>query len=150
MSQRFTALIWCLMLATLLPTATAQPVDAADENLQGAWTATAAERDGKAATDVIDHRLSITGNRFQIQSSDGKLLYAGTLRVNHGVKPAAVDFLHTEGHLKGKVWKGIYALSGDTLTICDNAPNPEKDRPTDFKAGSGSGYVFVTFRRTRR
>ena len=100
----------------------AQPAEEAQRKLQGTWTATKAERDGKAADDVVGHRLSFTGNRFQIQSKDGKPLYAGTVRVE-SAKPAAIDFEHTEGALKGKAWKGIYALDGDTLTTCDNAPN---------------------------
>jgi uncharacterized protein (TIGR03067 family) len=150
MMQRFTALICCLMLGPIVVPVLAQPAHEVDEDLQGTWTATTAERDGKAASDVVDHQLSITGTRFQLVSRDGKVLYAGTLRLDRRATPAAIDFLHSEGDLKGKVWKGIYALAGDTLTICDNAPNPEKDRPTAFKAGSGSGYIFVTFKRTRR
>jgi hypothetical protein len=62
-------------------------------------------------------------------------------------KPAAIDFEHKEGVLKGKAWKGIYALDGDTLTICDNAPNLNKGRPTTFEIKSGSGYVLITFKR---
>ena len=57
----------------------AQPAEEAQRKLQGTWTATKAERDGKAADDVVGHRLSFTGNRFQIQSKDGKPLYAGTV-----------------------------------------------------------------------
>jgi uncharacterized protein (TIGR03067 family) len=52
-----------------------------------------------------------------IQSKDGKSLYAGAVRVDGSAKPAAIDFEHREGVLKGKAWKGIYALDGDTLTI---------------------------------
>ena len=40
---------------------------------------------------------------------------------------------------------GIYAPDGDTLTICDNAPNQDKGRPAEFEAKMGSGYIFVTF-----
>jgi hypothetical protein len=40
--------------------------------VQGTWTATKAERDGQAVDDVVGHRLSFTGNRFQILSRDGK------------------------------------------------------------------------------
>jgi uncharacterized protein (TIGR03067 family) len=119
------------------------------KNLQGSWTATKAERDGKAADDDVGHRLSFTGNRFQIQSKDGKLLYAGTVREDPSAKPAAIDFEHTEGALKGKTWKGIYALDGDTLTTCDNAPNLDKGRPAVFEAKSGSGYVLITFKRAQ-
>jgi len=127
----------------------AQPAADTQKQLQGTWTSTKAERDGKAADDVVGHRLSLTGHRFQIQSEDGKPLYAGTVRVDPSAKPAAIDFEHTDGPLKGKAWKGIYALDGDTLTICDNAPNLDDGRPTAFEAKSGSGYVLITFRASR-
>ena len=120
------------------------------KRLQGSWTATTAERDGAAAADVVGHRLSLTAARFQIQSRDGKILYAGTVRVDPDAKPASIDFEHAEGDLKGKVWRGIYALDGDMLTICDNAPNLDKGRPAAFDARSGSGYVVITFVRAKR
>ena len=62
-------------------------------------------------------------------------------------KPAAIDFEHREGALKGKAWKGIYALDGDTLMTCDNAPNLDKGRPAAFEAKTGSGHIFITFKR---
>ena len=117
--------------------------------LQGAWIATSAEHEGKAADEVVGHKLSFAGNSFQIESKDGKALYAGTVRMDPSAKPPAIDFDHREGALSGKAWKGIYAVNGDTLTICDNAPNLEKGRPSAFEAGSGSGYVVVTFKRAK-
>ena len=147
--RRMTWATCWLILGTGLVHAFEQRAEEAPKELQGTWTATKAERDGKAADDVVGHRLSLTGNRFQIQSKDGKPLYAGTVRVDPSAKPAAIDFEHTEGDLKGKVWKGIYALDGDTLTTCDNGPNPDKGRPTAFEATSGSGYVLITFKRAK-
>ena len=44
----------------------------------------------------------LTGNRFQIQSEDGKPLYAGTVRVDPSAQPAAIDFEHTEGASNGE------------------------------------------------
>jgi uncharacterized protein (TIGR03067 family) len=139
------AVCWLILGAGLVP-AFAQPAEEAQKQLQGTWTATKAERDGKAAEDVVGHRLSFTGTRFQIRSRDGKPLYAGTFRVDPGTKPAAIDFEQTEGALKGKVWKGIYALDGDTLTMCDNAPNLNKGRPAAFEAKPGSGHIVITFK----
>jgi uncharacterized protein (TIGR03067 family) len=141
--HRLISAMCCLILGTGL--VLAQPTEQAQQ-LQGTWIATKAERNGKAADDVVGHRLSFTGNRFQIQSKDGKPLYAGTVRVDPTAKPAAIDFEHTEGVVKGKAWKGIYGLDGDTLTICDNAPNLDERRPTAFEAKSGSGYVLITFK----
>jgi uncharacterized protein (TIGR03067 family) len=142
------AMCW-LIIGTALVPAFAQPAEEAHKKLQGPWTATRAERDGQAADDVVGHRLSFTGNRFQIQSKDGKPLYTGAVRVDPRAKPAAIDFEHAEGALKGKAWKGIYALDGDTLTICDNAPNLDKSRPAAFEAKRGSGYVLITFKRAK-
>jgi hypothetical protein len=55
----------------------------------------------------------------------------------------------TEGALKGKAWKGIYALDGDTLTTCDNAPDLDKGRPAAFETKAGSGHIFITFQRAK-
>ena len=125
-----------MILGTGLAVAVAQPVDEAQKKLLGARIATRGQRDGEAVDDVVGHRLTFAGNRFQIQSQDGKPLYAGTVRINSSASPAAIDFQHTDGELKGKAWKGIYALDGDRLTICDNAANVDKGRPTTFEAKS--------------
>jgi hypothetical protein len=64
MRRLISAICTGLILGTGLVLAFAQPADDAQQKLQGAWTATKAERDGKAADDVVGHRLSFTGNSF--------------------------------------------------------------------------------------
>lgn len=147
--HRLISAIGCLILGTGFLLACAQLAEDSQKQLQGTWTATKAERNGTAADDVVGHRLSFSGTRFQLQSEDGQLLYAGTVRVDPSAKPAGIDFEHTEGALKGKMWQGIYALDGDTLTVCDNAPNLDKGRPVAFEATSESGYVLITFKRAK-
>ena len=147
--RRMTWATCWLILGTGLVPAFAHSAEDAQKKLQGTWAATKAERDGKAADDVVGHRLSFTVNRFQIRSKDGKTLYEGTFRVDAKTKPAAIDFEHTQGDLKGKSWKGIYALDGDTLTTCDNAPDLDKGRPAAFEAKAGSGHVLITFKRAK-
>jgi uncharacterized protein (TIGR03067 family) len=140
----------CRLILTMgLVFAYAQPAEAAPQELQGLWTATQAEREGEAADDVVGNQLSVTGDRFEIHSKEGKLLYVGTVQVDPSAKPAAIDFEHREGMLEGKVWKGIYTLEGGTLTICDNAPKLDKSRPAAFEAKIGSGYVLITFERAK-
>ena len=134
----------CGFALTFAPLAKADPTP-----LEGNWTATTATRDGKAANDVVGHRLSISGDSFEIKSGDGTLLYAGTIRLHPATKPAAIDFEHNQGDLNGKDWKGIYALDGDTLTVCDNAPNLKKGRPAALEAKKGSGYILITFSRAK-
>ena len=139
---------WLIVAIGLVP-AFAQPMTEVEKTLEGTWMATKAERDGQAAEDVVGHRLSFTRNRFRIQSRDGRPLYAGTFGVNPVPNPATIDFQHTEGPMKGKAWKGIYTVDGDTLRVCDNAPNPDTGRPTAFGAKAGSGHIFITFTRGR-
>jgi uncharacterized protein (TIGR03067 family) len=148
MQRRTSAMCW-LITSTALVLACALPAKAAEATLQGTWIATKAEQDGKAADDLLRHRLSIMGNRFEIRSKDGKPLYAGTVQMNPSAKPATIDFQQKKGVLNGKVWKGIYVVDGDTLTTCDNAPNMKKSRPSAFEAKSGSGYVLITFNRAK-
>ena len=107
---------------------------AADKELQGTWTATKAERDGKPAADVVGHRLFFSGDRFEIQSKDRKSLYSGTIRVDASAKPTAIDFEHAEGGLKAQGVEGHLCLDGETLTICDNAENLDAARPWEFEA----------------
>ena len=141
------AVCW-LILGTGLGFAFAQPAEDAQKKLQGTWTATQAARDGNAADDVVGHRLSFTGNRFRIQSKDGKPLYAGTVRVDPSAKPAAIDFEHTEGALKGKAWKGIYALDGDTLTLC--VDEKTRARPKALESKEGTEIVVAVFKREKK
>ena len=92
-----------LMLAAGLVLVCAPPASA-QTALEGNWNATRAERDGKAADDVVGHRLALAGNRFEIRSNDGKTLYAGTFRTDPRAKPAAIDFANTTATPDGPRW----------------------------------------------
>ena len=147
--QRLFSVMCGLILATGLVLAGAGPA-AAQATLQGSWTATKAEHDGKPADDVVGHGLTFTGDRFEIRSKDGRtVVYTGTFRTDQNAKPASIDFVNTEGTDKGKTWAGIFTFDGDTLMTCDNAPDVAKARPTAFEAKSGSGHILVTFARAR-
>jgi uncharacterized protein (TIGR03067 family) len=142
------AFAWAICWAGILQAAAGRAADAA-KALQGTWEATSAVREGKAAPDLVGHRLSFAAGRFTIRSRGGKVLYRGTFRADPGVKPAAIDFTHAEGALKGKTWKGVYALEGGTLRVCDNGADPDKGRPAGFRTTAGSGHVCLVFKRVR-
>jgi uncharacterized protein (TIGR03067 family) len=145
--RRITLTTCFLVVATgLTPAVSATDVPG---RLQGTWLAEKAEIDGNKANNVIGHKLSFASNRFEIRSKDGKPLYEGNMRTDPNAKPPAIDFEHTSGALAKKVWMGIYRLDGDTLTICDNAPNLNKPRPTTFEWKAGTGDECVTFGRAK-
>jgi len=137
-----------LILGAGLMLAGARPA-AAQAALEGNWIATQAETNGAASPEVVGHRLSFSGGRFEIKSKDGKTVFAGTVRTDPKATPAAIDFMHGEGALAGKTWQGIYKIDGGTLTVCDNAADLAKARPAVFAAGRGSGYVLITFARAK-
>jgi uncharacterized protein (TIGR03067 family) len=143
-----------LTLTAGLALAAAAPGDDAankkvGEALQGTWTVVSAERNGKAANDVKGHQLIFAGDNFTIKNKDGKLVYEGTFQVDSSKKPMVIDFKHTGDALKGKTWKGIFVVDGDTLKTCDNAPSLDKDRPSDFNAKESSGYIAIVFKRVK-
>jgi hypothetical protein len=55
--RRLLPLFCWLILGPLLFPALAQSAEQAEKKLQGSWTATKAERDGKAVDDVVGNRL---------------------------------------------------------------------------------------------
>jgi uncharacterized protein (TIGR03067 family) len=148
MQLRILAMSWLLIFSALV-LACALPAKATETTLQGTWIAAKAQQDGKAADELVGHRLSLMGSRFEIRSKDDKPLYSGVVQINPSVKRATIDFQQKEGTLNGKLWKAIYVVDGDTLTTCDNAQNLKKGRPTAFEAKSGSGYVLTTFKRAK-
>jgi uncharacterized protein (TIGR03067 family) len=115
-------------------------------DLEGAWVAFAAERDGAAADELVGHRIEFTGDHFSITKA-GSVIFAGRVAVAPETVPAAIDFTIEEGEAKGQSWQGIYRIENATLTICDNAPDRQAKRPSDFAAPKGSGYVCLQFRR---
>ena len=141
--MRSARLLWTIGSLLAILVATVAPAQDTG-NIQGAWTVVSAERDAKPTAEVAGHRLTFSGDTFTIQH-EGHALYRGTYSVDPSRKPASIDFLHGEGTLKGKSWKGIYRLDGEALKICDNAPNTAKARPTRFAASSG--YICIVFKR---
>ena len=117
--------------------------------LDGTWTAVSAERNGKPADELTGHRLTFAGDTFVIER-DGKTLYTGTFKTDPAKTPAQIDFVQTEEQDKGKTWRGIYALEGDTLRTNDNAPDVAKPRPTRFATAPGSGHVMLVFKRAAK
>ena len=134
-------------IALLLMAATLMVGEAGAETpLQGTWLAESAKEAGVDSSEIIGHRLSFDGNRFRI-TKDGKLLYGGTFTVDPSANPSSISFDQNETQSLAGVWRGIYALTGNTLTICDNAPDTSMPRPTGFAECIAPGYVVIRFKR---
>jgi uncharacterized protein (TIGR03067 family) len=62
--------------------------------------------------------------------------------------PRAIDVLQVQGAEGRVTLRGIYALEGDTLSIC--LGRPDGDRPTFMRTGVGSGNTRIVFRRVKK
>lgn len=120
-------------------------------DLDGTWEVTKANREGKEAPDVIGHRLTIQGDRFEIRERD-KLLFKGTLKVDKTRESLwRFECVHTDGEQKGKTWSGVMRSSGpDLLEVCDNAIDPTKPGPRRLESRPDSGTILLTFKRVPR
>lgn len=121
---------------------------AADKSrLQGTWTATVAERNGRPAPEILGNQITFRGDEFVIRNRDGQRLYEGTFRKDPTQQPTAIDFRHLTGSMRGRIWLGIFHREGDMLKISDNAADPNQPRPTRFN--EARGYVNIIFQRDR-
>jgi len=141
-----------LVLATNLvavPDRVIPPESSADElnRLEGTWALASGEKDGKSFSEdtVKAGRLILRRDSHEMKL-DGDA-YKGKQVVDPRPDPKVFDFNDAEGPFKGNVARGIYKTDGDLLRIC-LAP-PGKDRPKEFKTGSGTGSILCVWKRVK-
>jgi uncharacterized protein (TIGR03067 family) len=117
------------------------------EKFRGTWKWVFMESEGTKLPEATfkDSRLIMDGDKFIAR--DPQATYRGTFTVSVNQKPKTIDVTFTEGPEKGKSFKGIYELQGDTYKVCLALPG--KDRPTEFVSKPESGHVLEVLRRER-
>jgi uncharacterized protein (TIGR03067 family) len=123
--------------------------DPADlKSMQGNWTMVSFEVNGEATPDdqVKQGRLSVAKDVYT--PTLGGRSMAFTLLLNPEKTPKTFDLTVRDGANKGRTYKGIYKLDGDTLTMC-RALTEETERPTEFSTGAESGCSLVVWRRAK-
>jgi uncharacterized protein (TIGR03067 family) len=115
---------------------------------QGTWVATSFVWDGhESPPEVVASIRRIVEGRHVVWKRDGKSFAGTTLELDPTKEPHAIDVIPDGGPSMGKRVLGIYKLEGDHLTIC-MAP-PDRERPSEFRAGKGSGLTLMSFTRER-
>jgi uncharacterized protein (TIGR03067 family) len=145
MTPYFTILAAGLILAT-------SPVIAADgpqddparelEKFQGTWKTVSMVIDGRQVpgAEIEFRQVVITGDKYVVIDGN-RTIQRGTFRLDPTARPRRIDTTPADGPNQGKVDRGIYELDGGTLRLC-HAP-PDRDRPTEFSAGEGTGRWLV-------
>jgi len=112
------------------------------DGLQGDWQVVAIELDGRVLPkdQFLFARLKIRGDN--ILHEGGLHNMEVSIRLHPGQQPKAMD-MEAEGYHGGS-YNAIYALEGDTLTIC----RPDtRERPTEFASKPGSKILLYTAQR---
>jgi len=113
--------------------------------LQGAWTVTTLEMDGRQVPSGMlgGARIVVQGDRF-ISTGMGAT-YEGTLELDASSAPRQINMKFAVGPEKGNINPGIYDLQGDTLKLC--LATRGDARPSSFASAPGSGVAFETLTR---
>ena len=113
--------------------------------IQGTWCRTSLYIGGKRDTEIPGQiRIAITGTHLQFPTPDD----AWTIALDAKKSPKLFDYRGATPHTKDIIFRGIYRLEGDTLTICCNKGAQEKDRPTKFES-SGETVWLQVFERVK-
>jgi uncharacterized protein (TIGR03067 family) len=144
--QPYSAILATGLILALGPIVAADgPEDAAArelEKFQGTWKTVSMVIDGRQvpAEEIEFRQVIITGNNYRVVDGN-RTIQRGTFRLDPAARPKRIDTMPADGPNQGKVDRGIYELDGGTLQLC-HAP-PDKDRPTEFSARSGTGRWLV-------
>lgn len=114
------------------------------KKLEGDWKVESWVQLGQ--TIPLNATWSFKGDKYTLDQ--GSNLEEGTIKLDPGKKPAAIDLAITGGSCKGKNQPGIYKIDGDTLTMCFAWPDVT-DRPTDFTSTADNRWILVTLIRVK-
>jgi uncharacterized protein (TIGR03067 family) len=117
------------------------------ERFRGTWKYVSMEAEGTkvAPEPLAGIKLVLDGDKFT--QTDPQATYRGTFSVSVKTRPKTIDVIFTEGPEKGKAFKGIYELEGDTYKVCLAVPDHE--RPKVFASKPESGHVLSVLKREK-
>jgi uncharacterized protein (TIGR03067 family) len=134
----------CLAVVAALGRVSAQDRVAEEfGKLQGGWTVTAAEQNGKPLDVIKGGVLTVTERNFALKTAAGNE-FTGELRLNPTTSPKQLDFVHAGGTL---VWEGIYTADGDVFRLNYVEAGARDKRPTLFATSADSPGLVIVMRR---
>jgi uncharacterized protein (TIGR03067 family) len=89
--------------------------------------------------------ITITGQRLKHEQNGTEL---GDYSISMDPKKKVFDFTGAAGINKGLVYRGLYRLEGDTITLCYRQSAAESDRPKTFDSAK-EGVVISVYKRKK-
>jgi uncharacterized protein (TIGR03067 family) len=118
------------------------------EQLRGEWVLTSMETEGHTpAKEAIEGRTSEYRGDLLTLKSGGNVRRRSVVTVDPTRTPKAINTWDLDGPFEDQTVPGIYELKGDMLRLC--FARPGEKRPTEFTTKSGSGFLFVVYRRKK-
>ncbi len=114
--------------------------------LQGSWTVTAAEQNGKPLDVIKGGVLTVSDRQFALKTAAGNE-FKGELRLNPATSPKQVDFVHAGG---ATVWEGIYTADGDVFRLNYVEAGGRDSRPRLFATSADSPGLVIAMRRAAK
>jgi uncharacterized protein (TIGR03067 family) len=99
------------------------------KKIEGTWRFVAHEANGQKSPpeELAQLKITFSGDKFTV-TQQGKVVQAGTHKLDPSKKPAQIDAMITEGQGKGGTMLGVYELDGNTIRVCFDPTG--KERPT--------------------
>jgi len=147
--------LYALLAAGLIGTAWAAPKEdnavQQKENLQGEWKSLITQGYGKDAPDEERKTIYLTFKGDQLLAKYGEKTAEATYKlILTKAGPSQVDVTVTQGtdSVKGKTFKGIYLLEGNTLKI--SYRDSGKPRPSTFTDEDEAGVYTISFKKAKQ
>ena len=123
------------------------PVKAEVKKMEGTWAFEKLSQNGEEgppADELKEMRLVVEGTTRTVKKGD-EVMVKSTYTIDPKASPKTIDVEITDGQLKGRTLYGIYALDGDTFTLCLSLEG--KDRPKKLEGAEGN--VLQVFKRVK-
>lgn len=119
------------------------------EKLKGTWKAVSVTfSDGSMMPQdhLAKHKVAFTNDQIVYE---GERNHRTGFSIDPSRTPKTITSLRFHLYNPGvpTLIRGIYALDGDTLKICNSGPS--KDRPTDFKVNKDTGTEIMVFKKEK-
>jgi RNA polymerase sigma factor (sigma-70 family) len=116
------------------------------DQFQGKWEITVAQMFGKDAEGEEGDRIRM--QKLVVEGDKMTMRHGGTFKLDPTKKPKEIDFDLQEGPQQEQgLWRGIYELRGDELTMVMALPNGE--RPREFKTEANVPHMLVKLKRVK-
>jgi uncharacterized protein (TIGR03067 family) len=118
------------------------------QQLQGKWQIELQEEDGKKLdANDLKGRTVIFGSNLLVIMRNNSLVQICALKLDPAKTPKTANAMVVDGKQKGDIMQGIYAVDGDTVTICIDTQGQQ--RPKEFKTTAGSGFMLLVCKRVQ-